>query len=110
MNGVPPHAIEVLVDDGSPPAAPNQAVFDSIFTAKAGGIQTFGTISGTVFDSRGDPRPTSFSRPTLVTLLVLALLAWIGIRIAARLSEREDIYFDPALSLRRLLKPERRRS
>lgn len=67
-DGVPPHAIEVVADDGTPPAATDIAIGQAVFDAKPGGIRAFGTITVNAVDSRKDLRPTGFSRPTLVPI------------------------------------------
>lgn len=64
-DGVPPHAVEMLVTGGT-----DQAVLDAVFANKSGGIATHGTTSGTVTDSQGTNHTTKFSRPTEVLAYV----------------------------------------
>lgn len=63
MNGVPPHSVETLVFDGvSPTGSNNDAIAQAIWNAKAGGIRSFGNVSGQALDRRGNPRSVSFNR------------------------------------------------
>lgn len=56
--GLPPKSIEVLVLGGN-----DDALREAIWQSKAGGIETFGGVSGTVLGSDGLPHPIDFSRP-----------------------------------------------
>ena len=62
-NGVPPHAVEVLVRGGD-----DQAIGDQLFDSVAAGIATFGTTSTTVRDSQGFDHTVDFTRPTQIDL------------------------------------------
>jgi len=73
-NGVPPHTIEVVVYDGTPPQLTNNYIAQLIFDTKGGGIGTFGTESGTAVDSLGSFHTVYFSRPTEVTIWLDATL------------------------------------
>ncbi|NNB89936.1 baseplate J/gp47 family protein [Corallococcus exiguus] len=66
-DGVPPHAVEVLVEGGEA-----QRILETLWQAKAGGIETHGTESGTVLDSQGKPHVLRFSRPELLDVYVEA--------------------------------------
>lgn len=68
-DGMPPHSIEVLVDDGVP-AVDNDRIAQAVFDAKPGGILAYGSLSGTATDTRGGLRTVQFSRPSLVTLFL----------------------------------------
>jgi len=46
VDGLPPHAIEVLIFDGDIPTIDNDALAQVIYDAKAGGIQAYGNASG----------------------------------------------------------------
>ncbi len=64
-DGVPPHAVEVLVLGGAD-ADIREAIFDSV----AAGIATHGGVSGYVTDSAGFTHLVKFSRPTTVNIYV----------------------------------------
>lgn len=69
-NGVPAHAIEVLVFDGVTPTADNDEIAQAIWDARAGGIRSFGDVSGTAVDKMGRDRTMYFSRVTAVQVHV----------------------------------------
>ncbi len=56
--GLPPHSIEIIVEGGS-----NASVADAILRKKAGGIQTYGSVSVDVATAYGDIIPIHFNRP-----------------------------------------------
>lgn len=56
-DGVPPHAVEFLVEGGE-----DQDIFDALLAAVGGGIQTHGDVTGTATDSEGNAQPQGFSR------------------------------------------------
>jgi uncharacterized phage protein gp47/JayE len=58
-DGVPPHAVEFLIQGGV-----DQDIFDGLLASVAGGIETYGSTSGTAEDSEGNDHTMSFSRPT----------------------------------------------
>jgi hypothetical protein len=64
-DGVPPHAIEPLVEDGE-----DQDIWDALLANVAAGIATHGTEDGTATDSEGNAHAMSFSRPTGVPAYV----------------------------------------
>ncbi len=57
-NGLPPHSVEVVVLGGS-----NADLREAIFNAKAGGIQAYGTSTGTHTDTMGNSHTIAFSLP-----------------------------------------------
>lgn len=63
-NGVPPHSIECLCYDGPAPAIANDVIAQRIWESKAGGIRTYGGLTGNALDAQGNTRVMSFSRPT----------------------------------------------
>lgn len=63
VDGVPPHAIEAVVDGGA-----DVAVAQAIYDNKSDGIQAFGTTSANVVDANGDTRSVGFTRPTLIVI------------------------------------------
>ncbi len=65
-DGVPPHAVEVLVRGGV-----NQDIFDCLLANVAAGIATHGTTSGTATDSEGVSHTVKFSRPTEIAIWVI---------------------------------------
>ncbi len=64
-DGVPAHAVEVLVRGGD-----DQDIFDQLFASVAAGIKTHGTESGTVTDSAGNDHTVKFSRPDEIDIYV----------------------------------------
>ncbi len=62
---VPGHAIEALILGGA-----DQDIFDALLANVGGGIQTFGSTSGTATDSEGNAIPHAFTRPTSITIFV----------------------------------------
>lgn len=62
-DGRPGHSVEALVNDNS--LLSNNAIAQVIWNGKAGGIQTFGSTTGTATDALGLPRTMNFNRPTL---------------------------------------------
>jgi uncharacterized phage protein gp47/JayE len=59
IDGVPPKAVEVLVQGGE-----NQAIFDALLSTVPVGTETHGTVSGTALDATGKSHPIKFTRPT----------------------------------------------
>ncbi len=67
-DGVPAHAIEVLVLGGQ-----NQAIADAIWSVAGGsGIYLHGSTVLTVSDSQGNVQTVRFSRPTAVPIYIVA--------------------------------------
>jgi len=64
-DGVPPKAFEALVLGGD-----QAAILQTIFDTKPLGIEAFGSTSGVVTDSAGNPHTIKFSRPTEVLIWV----------------------------------------
>ena len=56
--GLPPHSIEIIVEGGV-----EEEVASAILRRKAGGIQTYGSISVDIPGDNGDPVTVSFNRP-----------------------------------------------
>jgi uncharacterized phage protein gp47/JayE len=69
-DGLPPHSIEVVIFDGASPVADDTEVGQAVWDSKPGGIQAYGLVSTTAVDSRGDDRPSAFSRATPIRLLI----------------------------------------
>lgn len=72
-DGVPPHAVQVVVDlNAGPPANVEDLIRAAIFASTAGGIETYGTQTGTVMDEGGVSHTISFSylteRPAYIRL------------------------------------------
>jgi len=63
VDGRPAHSIECLVLGGT-----DQDILDAVFDRKAAGIETHGSVSGTVTDSQGVSHTTKFSRPTSISI------------------------------------------
>jgi uncharacterized phage protein gp47/JayE len=66
VDGVPPHAVEVLVLGGT-----DAAIRQALFEAVAAGIATHGSVSGVVTDSAGNPHTVKFSRPTSISIWIV---------------------------------------
>jgi uncharacterized phage protein gp47/JayE len=62
-DGVPPHAVEVLVDGGD-----DADIFAALLATVAAGIETHGTESDDIEDSQGELQTVKFSRPTAVPI------------------------------------------
>lgn len=60
LAGNPAHSVQFVIDG----TVTNQEVFDFLWSIVAGGIQTYGDITGTVIDSQGNSQSVSFSRPS----------------------------------------------
>jgi uncharacterized phage protein gp47/JayE len=60
---MPPHSFEVLVYDGAPPAAEDDAIAQAIWDNRPVGIEGVGTTDGTAQDLKGDDHIVAFSRP-----------------------------------------------
>ena len=67
--GRPPHSIEAVVSGGDP-----QDICDVILERKAPGIDTYGEISRTSYDTQGIPHLIYFNRPTEIKV-------WLKIEI-----------------------------
>lgn len=63
INGLPPHSIECLCFDGFIPDVDDNDIAQTIWGARAAGIQTYGLTSGTATDSQGNTHTMNFSRP-----------------------------------------------
>lgn len=59
VSGRPAHSIECLVQGGD-----DQAIFDTIWNKKAGGIEAHGSVVGATVDSQGTSHTVKFSRVT----------------------------------------------
>jgi uncharacterized phage protein gp47/JayE len=64
-NGVPPHSVECLVQDGTTGDIA-QAIWDSV----GAGTRTYGSTSATATDSEGNDHAVYFTRPTEVPIYV----------------------------------------
>lgn len=56
--GLPPHSVEIIVEGGD-----NNEIAEAILRRKAGGIQTFGSVTVDVPGKYGDSIPVHFNRP-----------------------------------------------
>lgn len=65
VDGMPPHSVEAIIDDGDIPSIDDDVIAQIIWDSKAGGIQTTGSSSGTAQDSNGDDQTVFFSRATI---------------------------------------------
>lgn len=69
-DGIPAHAIRVVVWDGSPPQADDDEIAQAIYDRKAEGIVSDGGESGTAQDDVAGPQVVSFERATEDTITV----------------------------------------
>jgi uncharacterized phage protein gp47/JayE len=73
-NGIPSHSIALVVEGGDA-----TAIAEVMALKKGPGCGTFGSTTEVVVDSFGVPRDISFSRPTILTILVeISLVALSG--------------------------------
>lgn len=70
VDGIPSKAFECLVEGGA-----DQDIRDAILTHRPGGIQAYGTTSGSATDSEGGTHTIAFSRPSAVNIYVKVTLA-----------------------------------
>ena len=68
-DGRQPHSLEIIVQGGEA-----YAIGKCIWTVKAGGISTIGSIETTVADSQGGSHIVRFSRPTMKKIWLKAVL------------------------------------
>jgi hypothetical protein len=65
VNGLPPHSVEAIVDDGPTPSVDDDLIAQIIWDrGAAGGIETHGTVEAVAIDSEGNEQPVNFSRVT----------------------------------------------
>jgi uncharacterized phage protein gp47/JayE len=64
VDGMPPHSIEAVIDDGNVPSVDDDAIAQIIWDSKPGGVQTTGSDSGTAVDATGADQTVYFSRVT----------------------------------------------
>lgn len=64
-DGVPPHAVEAMIQGGA-----NQDIWDQLLASVAAGILTHGDVSGTAVDSEANDHTMKFSRPTEIDIHV----------------------------------------
>jgi len=65
VDGMSPHSIEALIDDGDVPSVSDDLIAQIVFDSKAAGIATNGSSNGTATDENGDSHTVLFSRVTL---------------------------------------------
>ena len=64
-NGLPPHSVEAIIDDGISPSVDDNLIAQVVWDAGvAAGIDTYGNQSGTATDSEGVSQTVYFSRVT----------------------------------------------
>ncbi len=59
INGLPGKSFEAIIQGGD-----HQTISDEVWRVKGGGIEPFGSVSGTVTDSMGKEQTIYYSRPT----------------------------------------------
>lgn len=64
-SGLPAHSICAIINDGPAPSVANDDIAQAIFETKAGGANTFGSVSGVALDANGTAHTIYFSRSTL---------------------------------------------
>lgn len=65
VTGLPPHSVYCVVEGGA-----DADILNTIWLKKTAGTTTYGTTSGSVNDSMGNPHTLNFSRPTDVDVWV----------------------------------------
>jgi uncharacterized phage protein gp47/JayE len=90
-NGLPPHSIEALIDDGAVASIDNDEIAQVIHDSKAGGIGTWGNAVGTAEDSRGDEHLIKFSRPERRPVFINVTVAIKSADYAGNTAVREAI-------------------
>lgn len=75
-NGLPPHSFQIIVWDGAPTQADDDAIAQAIQNAKPGGIQSIGALSGTAVKPDGAEVLIGFSRALVNTLYVDVTPTW----------------------------------
>lgn len=78
--GRPPHSIEAIVSGGDP-----QEICEAIFRKKAAGIDTYGDISRTVYDSQGIPHTIYYNEPQ-------EILVWLHVEITTDDAEEGEAF------------------
>lgn len=78
--GRPPKTVEAVVQfpaglSGAPLAVARQRVADQLWASKAGGIDTYGTVTGSTTDSISVVRTVRWTEPTLVDVYVVVSLS-----------------------------------
>lgn len=70
VDGIPPHAVEVVVDDGDPPAVADDLIAQAIFDSTGAGIQWSSQSgdSGTATDEEGTEYTVPFTRVSFVDI------------------------------------------
>ena len=69
--GRPAKSFELIIE--APVGAPkNQEIAELIWEIQPAGIESFGNTSVTVYDSNGDPQTVKFSRPTQISIWIIA--------------------------------------
>lgn len=63
--GRPPKSFEAVVSGGL-----DQDIIDELWLAKPAGIESYGSVSGSVTDSQGQAHALKFSRPTLIPIFI----------------------------------------
>lgn len=71
VNGVPPHAVEVLVQGGT-----DQDITQAVWNSVGAGTATTGNQMGTATDSQGNPQAVNWSRPVPVLMYVTATVEY----------------------------------
>lgn len=70
LDGRPPHSFEAVVQGGA-----DQDIRNTLWAVKPAGIQTDGSVDGTITDSQGLVHDVKFSRPTDLELYVIVQLS-----------------------------------
>lgn len=68
-NGVPPHAVEIMVQGGT-----DQDIADAVWKSVAAGTATYGNQTSTVTDSQGNAQTVHWTRPVSVPIYVTAVV------------------------------------
>jgi hypothetical protein len=91
VNGLPPHSIEAVIWDRSPPQVDDTKIAQVLWDNGAAGIRNFGTSSGTATDKLGNPQLVAFTRVTQRPI-------FLAIALTPRAGYPGDVPFATALA------------
>lgn len=79
VNGLPGHSMEALVFDGVTEDCPDDTIAQTIWDGKPGGIEMYGSESGTATDTEGAEHTIAFTRPTSREVILEADLILVNL-------------------------------
>lgn len=85
-DSVPPHAVEFVIQGGT-----DQDILDGLLTAVGGGIETYGTTSGTALDAEGVSHNVAFSRADEQDVYAIVTITYDADQYAAVPADGDDL-------------------